>query len=216
MRDKAPDEPPPGIPFWFVTYSDVITLLMTFFILLLTFATSEPEKFERMQVAVFGGRGANGVEEEAASLNDSIVRRERPRQSRFTKRGSETAPLDSDPPKGSLAEGLAGLDEPIKKSPTVAHSMTLPIGLVVDGDDAPTAVGIQVMRMLARQLKKDPFNLQVQVSSRDDLPKAVVLARYMFEKLSIVPGKISVGVAHDASSTKGSMLHFTLKRRTER
>ena len=36
------------VPTWFMTYSDVITLLMTFFILLLTFATNEPESFERM------------------------------------------------------------------------------------------------------------------------------------------------------------------------
>ena len=55
--------PPPvaGIPSWFLTYTDVITLLMTFFILLLTFATSEPEFLSKVQVVAFGGGGSTGV-----------------------------------------------------------------------------------------------------------------------------------------------------------
>ena len=41
MREKQPPPKPDEIPAWFMTYSDVITLLMTFFILLLTFATQD-------------------------------------------------------------------------------------------------------------------------------------------------------------------------------
>jgi len=60
-RDK-PEEPNSGdIPAWFMTYSDVITLLMTFFILLMTFSTTEPENFGRMQVVMFGGGNSSGV-----------------------------------------------------------------------------------------------------------------------------------------------------------
>ena len=60
-REKKPPDKPDDIPAWFMTYSDVITLLMTFFILLMTFATNEPERFERMQVSMFGGSGATGL-----------------------------------------------------------------------------------------------------------------------------------------------------------
>ena len=50
MREKPLPEPPDDVPLWFMTYSDVITLMMTFFILLLTFSTSDPERFEQMKV----------------------------------------------------------------------------------------------------------------------------------------------------------------------
>ena len=73
------------VPVWFMTYSDVITLLMTFFILLLTFASSEPEKFRRMQSVMFGGAsgtGSAGGELDALD-NDAYVLRQRPPASRF-------------------------------------------------------------------------------------------------------------------------------------
>ncbi len=49
------------IPAWFMTYSDVITLLMTFFILLLTFSTTEPERFEKVRATTFSAGGATGL-----------------------------------------------------------------------------------------------------------------------------------------------------------
>ena len=44
-----------------MTFSDVITLLMTFFILLLTFATNEPESFSRIETSMFGGGGTGTI-----------------------------------------------------------------------------------------------------------------------------------------------------------
>ena len=44
-----------------MTYSDVITLLMTFFILLLTFATTEPERFEKSISSTFAKGAATGT-----------------------------------------------------------------------------------------------------------------------------------------------------------
>ena len=61
MSKKCKCEKAADIPEWIVTYSDTITLLMTFFILLLTFATSEPEKFQQLQSVMFGGSRATGM-----------------------------------------------------------------------------------------------------------------------------------------------------------
>ena len=113
-KEKPLPPPADDIPAWFMTYSDVITLLMTFFILLLTFATSEPESFERMQMTVFGGGGATGIagETDTPLDKDAIVARFRPKSSRVTVRGSETPPRDREPVSTSLAKGLEGLHEP--------------------------------------------------------------------------------------------------------
>ena len=36
----------PGLPGWMATFSDLVTLLLTFFVLLLSFAKTESAKFE--------------------------------------------------------------------------------------------------------------------------------------------------------------------------
>ena len=38
-KKQQEDEAPPGAPEWIVTFSDMISLLVTFFILLMTFST---------------------------------------------------------------------------------------------------------------------------------------------------------------------------------
>ena len=40
-REKKEDDPPAGAPAWMVTYSDMVTLLLTFFVMLLAMASFE-------------------------------------------------------------------------------------------------------------------------------------------------------------------------------
>jgi chemotaxis protein MotB len=60
MRDrrKSREEEMKGAPDWVVTFSDITSLLVTFFVLILTFSTLEPEKKDK---AVGFLRGAMGV-----------------------------------------------------------------------------------------------------------------------------------------------------------
>jgi len=56
---KKPECPPPGLPMWMATYSDLVTLLLTFFVLLLTMATMDPTKFVQAKSSIesaFGWR----------------------------------------------------------------------------------------------------------------------------------------------------------------
>lgn len=55
-KDRA--QGAPGAPAWMTTYSDMVTLLLTFFVLLLSMAELDKIKFEQ---AVFSLRGAFGV-----------------------------------------------------------------------------------------------------------------------------------------------------------
>lgn len=56
---KCPDCPPPGLPGWLATYSDMVTLLLTFFILLLSFAKTEDSKSEAVLGSVRDALGGN-------------------------------------------------------------------------------------------------------------------------------------------------------------
>ena len=56
---KCPECPPPGAPGWMVTFSDMTTLLLTFFVLLLSFAKTETAKYEAALGSVRNAFGGN-------------------------------------------------------------------------------------------------------------------------------------------------------------
>ena len=96
----AKGDPPPDtsgeVPTWFMTYSDVVTLLMTFFILLLTFASSDPEHFEKVQISLSGEGGSTGFADPMLkeTKRDSFAARIRPKASRWE---SHSGPAPSSP-----------------------------------------------------------------------------------------------------------------------
>ncbi len=65
MAKKGPPEvEEPSAPFWLTTFSDMVTLLMVFFILILSFSTIELEKFKG---AMSSMKGALGIMPEMGS-----------------------------------------------------------------------------------------------------------------------------------------------------
>lgn len=198
MREKAPPEPPMDVPTWFFTYTDVITLLMTFFVLLLTFATSEPEKFERMQVAMFGGGGSNGIAGQAHPLDkDTVLIRERPRSSRMTARGSEMPPIESDPSIHSLAAGLEGLNEESNAAVSDSYEFEMPVSLLVTDRGEITPVGAQRLRMFARRVKKGTHDMTFEVSNTTEVDRCMAMCNYLVNNEQVHPGRIAVSVVDD-------------------
>ena len=55
---KCPDCPP-GLPAWMATFSDLVTLLLTFFVLLLSFAKTETNKYEAALGSIRNAFGGN-------------------------------------------------------------------------------------------------------------------------------------------------------------
>jgi chemotaxis protein MotB len=48
MAEECPKCPPAGAPLWLATFADLMSLLMCFFVLLLSFATMDASKFKKM------------------------------------------------------------------------------------------------------------------------------------------------------------------------
>lgn len=46
--DELPEEEKPGIPAWVVTFADLMSLLMCFFVLLLSFSEIDAMKFKQI------------------------------------------------------------------------------------------------------------------------------------------------------------------------
>ena len=74
-RKKKPkqDPPPPGAPLWMVTYSDMVTLLLTFFVMQLAMANfQDPGKVDAALESIRAAFGSGGLEK----LNKIIEKRE--------------------------------------------------------------------------------------------------------------------------------------------
>jgi len=60
---------PPGAPTWMVTYSDLVTLLLTFFVLLLSMANMDPEKLLKASSSI---KDAFGIHYEPSQMEYTI------------------------------------------------------------------------------------------------------------------------------------------------
>jgi chemotaxis protein MotB len=58
------DDQPKGAPDWIVTFSDIISLLVTFFVMMLTWSTLEMDKFDRAIGSLQGSLGAVHVDKQ--------------------------------------------------------------------------------------------------------------------------------------------------------
>ncbi|MDT8407672.1 MAG: flagellar motor protein MotB [Methylococcales bacterium] len=89
MADKCPKCPPPGAPGWLATFADLMSLLMTFFVLLLSFATIDARKFKKMAESM---ENAFGVQQEVPAyeipMGTSIIAQQ------FSPAPTEPTPLE--------------------------------------------------------------------------------------------------------------------------
>jgi chemotaxis protein MotB len=197
-REKSPPPDTTGeIPKWFMTYSDVITLLMTFFILLLTFASKEPERFERMKVSAFGGKGSVGMAGDnlEALDNEALLVRTRPKHSRLTMRGTEIPPMHSDPVVESLNEGLKSLEETNDLAQLERFSFDVPLSSFVDDSGNLTDIARQHLRLFASQMKRIPLTVKFEVADEADLEPVMEMCQVLANGFRVPSGSVAAGIA---------------------
>jgi chemotaxis protein MotB len=66
MADECPKCPPAGAPLWLATFADLMSLLMCFFVLLLSFATMDAVKFKKMAESM---ENAFGVQRDITAVD---------------------------------------------------------------------------------------------------------------------------------------------------
>lgn len=180
-----------------MTYSDVITLLMTFFILLLTFSTTEPERFEKSLTSTFSNGAATGtVGPKFKKMdNDSWVSRVRPPSARIAMRGAEMPPITREPAKQSFGEGLRSLnEEEDKQNEMTSHSFDVPFTQLFNSNDELTANGKLVCQMLAGQLRDLPFHAAIQFTQPGQAEQLVKMTQFLFDSKKTRPGQVSLNM----------------------
>lgn len=196
-RQKKPPEPKDDIPAWFMTYSDVITLLMTFFILLLTFATTEPERFEKSISTVFSKGSATGSAGEKMTDIDkeSFVNRLRVPASRIVLRGAEMPPITRNAAKETWGEGLRSLNaEEEKQNELTSHHFDVPTSTIFDSEGKLTVAGKEICQLLSGQLRELPFRASVQFSDERNAGKVAELLVYLYHTEMTRPGQVGMSL----------------------
>ena len=97
---KPEEEQPAGAPEWMVTFSDIVTLLVTFFVLMLTFSSMDEEVFNMFADSV-AGIGLEGVIPPSASKKG--LSKKTPCTSMPCSRRTHTASWLSSPPDRSAS-----------------------------------------------------------------------------------------------------------------
>jgi flagellar motor protein MotB len=207
--------PPPNtgdIPAWFMTYSDVITLLMTFFILLMTFSTTEPDRFERIQQSVFAGGNGSGTagEKVTGPEYESFIQRVRPRAARMAMAGSEMPPYQNEPSRKSVGEGIKSLtDDEAQQDVMTTNEFEIEIESIVDPQNRLSTKGTHIAALLAGQLNQLPVHLSVQCSQPGHFERATAFVSYLYQTEKIRPGQVGVSFVDGIKSTH---VRFAIER----
>lgn len=77
MSDAVTAKPKPGVPAWVVTFADLMTLLMCFFVLLLAFSEMDVEKFKQLSGSMKSAFGVQAeVEARTIPKGTSVIAQE--------------------------------------------------------------------------------------------------------------------------------------------
>ena len=69
-REKRVPKPPAPAPGWLVTYGDMVTLILSFFVLIVAFSTVDTGRFQAIAAVLSGG---SGVLNPGAYLSDAVI-----------------------------------------------------------------------------------------------------------------------------------------------
>jgi chemotaxis protein MotB len=180
---------------WIVTYSDMITLLMTLFIVIVTFGSKEQDHHSKKLDSIVGGQGGTGVAGPTGQGigRDSVMVRMSP-LSRMVYSGSETPPVYSDPGSSPAGVALKALkEEPLGKL-SDNFAFKVPLDFLFDKSGKLSTSGETFLRTVASGVRRLPYGLQVRVANKSRAAAAAKVVEYLFASASIFPGRLGVAV----------------------
>lgn len=170
----------PGLPGWMATFSDMVTLLLTFFVLLLSFAKTESAKYEAALGSIRNAFGGNVLKQ-----GEVIQRGKSPDDSPSMLESQE--PIKPFPIDFLTMEGILDKHEINRESDEDLESMRedlgqynlsdsvdiyeMPEGIKVtvkdkiyfkEGSVVPTSITVEVYDRMVQLLSKEGWNLFVQ------------------------------------------------------
>ena len=180
-RGKRAQDDEPGVPGWVVTYGDMMSLLLTFFVLLISFSTVKEEEFNR---AIASVKGALGVLPRELTFLDFREPIPEMRVQRFRDVAANVQ---------FTAEGLKlTMQDPVlfdtgedALKPAAGPILTDVAGLLSELSDSFTSIQGHTDNVPIRTARF-PSNLELSAA------RALSVARFLMDKGGIDPNNVSV------------------------
>jgi hypothetical protein len=184
---------------WIVTYCDMITLLIAFFICILTFASKENGKGNqrRLRDSVLYGLEGTGIAGPVTKpgVADEFMWRQVLLSANPGDTGSALPPLYSDPKMDITTRALDMLEDQSTESFEDGYKVALPLSLIFDAANKLTPSGQNLLRSLGDNVRHLPFVVLIQVHGKAELKQAVVLAERLIRFEGIDPSQVGLGIA---------------------
>ncbi len=203
-RDKRQEDTAPGVPAWMTTFCDCMTLLLCFFVMLLSFSSFEPIRLRRLTGAfetmeydsIFSGK----VDPTDTMIEPMSIAQE------HTKRGSEKP---TDMPDKNVRKPAAGVEMLSADAFKDRRTLLLPSDDVFWGDGA--RIRPQATALLDKMV---PYldmvgGFTVIGESRSPRPgsaselsmrRSLALASYLADKAAMLPEKFSISGTDSGAS----------------
>ncbi|OQX20577.1 MAG: flagellar motor protein MotB [Desulfobulbaceae bacterium A2] len=159
--------PPPGLPMWMATYADMVTLLLTFFVALLSMADLDKAKYDKAKSSI---KEAFGVQAVAAPAKDAIPILPASPRSRFMPIAQQSALQTYKKLKTDLER--TKINEDVQLVQRDAETVVLTIRdsvLFEPGKAAVTPAAHQILRKVADIIRPLPMQLRIE-GHTDDSP----------------------------------------------
>jgi hypothetical protein len=204
---------------WLVTYCDMITLLIAFFICILTFSSQENGKggCRRMRDSVVYGPGGMGIAGTPAKAGepDQVLWRQVLASTDPRRLGSPIPPMYSDPSWDFTKPVLTMVDASSDVNLGDRYALQVPTSFLF-GDEAKkeklTASGEQFLRFVANNLCNLPYDVCIEVKEAAALPRGLALAQCLIRKYKFDPARIGIGIA-GPGARRGDMVRFVMLQR---
>lgn len=214
-REKVSGEPS-KLGNWVATYCDMVTLLMTFFIIIVTFSSREDgkEKFPKLRNSIVSGGEGTGVAGETTKLPDqpNLFWRQVLMTAQPGPHGSRTPPHHTDP---SLENGprKAG-NLPVGANGGLADSfrMRIPLQVFVGPDGKTTPQGKALLQDLARKMRNLPFDVDLQAAGEEEMRTVARLALELMQDTSLGFPRVGLGRTN-TDTTEGGFVYLLLRSR---
>lgn len=152
-----------GAPSWMLTYGDSVTLLLTFFVMLLTFSTPNEEDFGALARGLMAGARRPAIFPGEAGGDGMVEEERRLHQSRLDTEGAEKPPMNDEHPIRDLRKHCD--DVAVSELPELkgALAIRIPTARLIDDKGYLADGGRQVLEQVIQLARGRPYSLVVRV-----------------------------------------------------
>ena len=193
--NRPPEDEDPGAPEWMVTFSDCMTLLLTFFVLLLTFSSFDDKDFRQMETSL--AKALPSVGTATKRDRDSFETRRQIRPNKEIHKGSEKPTLKKGKAQ-NIKEDLTFLDFQNRKVFIVSSDKVF-LGkgshMTFMGREVFTNMAILLKSNTNRIVISETGSTQSNASVTLGLRRATAVMAYLTKKKGLDPDRFSISAA---------------------